>query len=71
MSKIQRFKQSHLEATFATPDSTLTVPNYRVRGFQFLKKIKFSVKFFKKSQKNVILGKLQRFEHSQSILFGS
>ena len=34
----------------------LTVPNYRVRSFKFLKKFKFSVKFLKISQKTSYWG---------------
>ena len=36
--KLQGFEQSNLEARFAIPDSTLTVPNYRVGNFSFFKK---------------------------------
>ena len=33
--KLKTFEQSHLAAIFATPESTLTVPNYRDGNFEF------------------------------------
>ena len=36
--KLQRMEQSYLEARFAIFENTLTVPNYRVENFRFLKK---------------------------------
>ena len=33
--KLKRFEQSYLEAIFATPESTLTASNYRVKNFKF------------------------------------
>ena len=36
--KIKAIEQSHLDARFATPESSRTNPNYRVRNFNFEKK---------------------------------
>ena len=33
--KLPKLEQSYLEAKLATPESTLTAPNYRVRYFKF------------------------------------
>ena len=32
--KLKETEQSHLEARFATPESTLTAPNYRFEKFK-------------------------------------
>ena len=37
--KLQGFEQSYLKARFATPESTLTAPCYRVKKFKFEQKI--------------------------------
>ena len=41
--KLQRFEQSYSEGRFATPETTMTSPNYRVANFNFSEtlKIKF------------------------------
>ena len=55
--KLQGFEQSYLEARFAIHDSTLTVPNYRVGNFRFLKNdsnLSF-LKIYEKSQKTSYL----------------
>ena len=53
-----------MEARFAIPDSTLTVPNYRVGNFSFLKNNNLNfLKIFEKITKNVI-SQLQRIEQS-------
>ena len=54
--KLQGFEHSQLKARFAILDSTLTVPNYRVGNFRFIKNhnnLSF-LKFFEKITKNVI-----------------
>ena len=33
--ELKAIEQSHLDARFATPESTLTVPNYSVGNFKF------------------------------------
>ena len=47
--KLKAFQHSHLESRFATPETTMTVPNYRVEKifFEFIKS-KFSENFLKK-----------------------
>ena len=52
--KLQAFKQPHLDARIATPESTLTVPKYGIGKFTFFLKI----------MKNIISRKLQGFEQS-------
>ena len=48
--KLQGFEQLKLEARFAIFDSTLSVPNYRVENFRFLKNHNLSfLKILKKS----------------------
>ena len=56
MAQLQGFEQSYLEARLAIPDSTLTVPNYRVGIFNvcifcFLK----FLKYFGKNSKNRLI----------------
>ena len=63
---LKKNEHSQLEAEFATPEITLTAPNYRLRISNFEKKNQFNFQNFfkKKSQKNVMSGKLQGFEQS-------
>ena len=64
--KLQKIEQSYLETRFATFESCLTGPNYRVGDIRFLKtynNLSF-LKTFEKITKNVISRKSQRIELS-------
>ena len=54
-----------MEAEFAIPEVTLTAPQLQVRNFKLWKKNNLIfMSFLKKITKNVISGKLQKFEQS-------
>ena len=55
MSYLENYKDLSsqiLEARFVTPETTLTAPIYRVRNFDFKKKMKFCV-FFKSQKRHI------------------
>ena len=62
--KLQGIEQLYLEASFVTPESTLTAPNYKVKNFKFGKNNSIFLKLFEKIAKNVMTRTLQGFEQS-------
>ena len=65
--KLKTIEQSHLDANFATLESALTIPFYRVGVFKFCETSNLGIrKFFRKSRRNGISQKLQKFEQSSS-----
>ena len=66
-NKKKTIEQSHLDAKFATLESALTTRYYRVGVFKFCETSDLGIwKFFRKSIRNGISQKLQRFEQSSS-----